>query len=155
MPSGQGIFYRGILRGPSRHLKSETRRPSYQSRTAGAPGGIRSAMEAPLATTPTDSSTTIEGPGLFESVRQHIVLVIVIAVLFGALGFLFGLAAPKTYTSSTKLVLVEPQNLGGPIGVARYTASMAQFAQDDAVLKNVAPVAGVSLANLRKNVANT
>jgi capsular exopolysaccharide synthesis family protein len=86
-------------------------------------------------------------------VRQHLVLVIVIALVCGALGFFVGIAAPKTYTASRTLVLIEPPGLGGsPNAAARYTASQAQFANTDAVLKQVVPTAKVSLADLRKDV---
>ncbi len=113
-------------------------------------------MEAPLATTATDTRTTIEGPGLFESVRRYLSLAIVIAVGFAVLGLAFGLLAPKQYTANRRLVLIEPTGLGGsPNAAARYTASQAQFANTDAVLKAVAPTAKVPLATLRKDVSYT
>ncbi len=106
-----------------------------------------------MATTPNDSRTTIEGPGLFESIRRYLVLVIVLAIVFAALGFLVGVAAPKSYTAGRTLVLKEPPGLGGsPNAAARYTASQAQFVNTDGVLKAVAPTAKVSLADLRKDV---
>ncbi len=112
-------------------------------------------MEASLATTPTDTRTLIEGPGLFESVRRHITLALVIAGVFALAGVAFGLAAPKSYTATAKLVLVEPLNSGGPQGDSRYTASQAQFVSTDSVLEATASTAKESVAQLRKNVSGT
>ena len=113
-------------------------------------------MEAPLATTAPDTRTTIEGPGLFESLRRYLGLAILIAVVFAVLGIAAGTLAPKSYTAGRTLVLKEPSGLGGsPNAAARYTASQAQFVNTDAVLNAVAPTAKVTLANLRKDVGYT
>ncbi len=105
-----------------------------------------------MANTRIDTHPPIEGPGLLQSLRLHWRLATAIVMLFGTLGFAYSASAAPSYSSTARVSLTPPANVGGPTGMIRYIATIAQFTRSEAVLKPASEQLGISYGELRGSV---
>ncbi len=103
-----------------------------------------------------ESRPVIEGPGLLESIRQYWMLAGVLVAVFAIAGFGLAASASPTYESTARVGLTTPANIGGPAGLVRYAATIAQFAESQDVLGPAASkLHNTSAADLRDALTAT
>ena len=107
-----------------------------------------------MANTRTESRPLIEGPGLLQSLRLHWITAAIIMAVCAILGFGLSAVADPSYSSTARVGLTPPANVGGPAGLVRYIATVAQFTRSDAVLRPASEaLKNVSISKLRSSIS--
>ena len=109
-----------------------------------------------MANTRNDTRPLIEGPGLLQSLRLHWMIATGIMAICAILGFGLAVSGAPSYSSTSRVGLTAPANVGGPAGLVRYIATVAQSTRSDAVLRPAAASLGnVSIPALRGSMSAT